>query len=70
MKHTELSLSEKEYSSLLDTAIAQINSGRSAIAVQVNTTANSTYWNLGKLLYDRKIEGGYGSNVINRLSRD
>jgi predicted nuclease of restriction endonuclease-like (RecB) superfamily len=68
--NNQLSLSEIEYTELLKTAIVQINTGRNNLAIQVNATANSTYWNLGKLLHDRKIEGGYGSNVINRLSDD
>ncbi|WP_303921575.1 PDDEXK nuclease domain-containing protein [Treponema berlinense] len=63
-------LSENEYSDILSTAINQIQASRNAIAAQINTAANSTYWNLGKLLHDRKIEGGYGSNIINRLSID
>lgn len=63
-------LTENEYEEILNTAITQIQASRNAIAVQINTTANSTYWNLGKLLHDKKIEGGYGSNIINRLSID
>lgn len=63
-------LSENEYADILSTAINQIQASRNAIAAQINTAANSTYWNLGKLLHDRKIEGGYGSNIINRLSID
>lgn len=61
---------ETEYTELLNTAITQINGARNSLALQVNTTVNSVYWNLGKLLHDKKIEGGYGSNVINRLSVD
>lgn len=68
--NNEIALPENEYFDLLKTAITQIKSSRNAIALQVNTTANSTYWSLGKLLHERKIEGGYGSNIINRLSVD
>ena len=63
-------LSEQEYTDLLKTAITQINTARSTIAVKVMAAANMTYWNLGKLLHEKKIEGGHGSNVINRLSTD
>ncbi len=70
MKNEIQNLTENEYIELLNTAKAQINAARNAIAVQVNSTANSTYWNLGKLLHEKKIEGGYGGNVINRLSVD
>lgn len=62
--------SESEYSELLNTAITQINTARNSLAVKINTTVSSVYWNLGKLLYDKKIENGYGSNIINRLSVD
>ena len=61
---------ENEYLELLKTAITQINVSRNSIALQINSTVSSTYWNLGKLLHEKKIEGGYGSNIINRLSVD
>ena len=70
MKNEIQNLTENEYTELLNTAKAQINAARNAIAVQVNSTANSTYWNIGKLLHEKKIEGGYGGKVINRLSVD
>lgn len=70
MKNEIQNLTENEYTELLNTAKAQINAARNAIAVHVNSTANTTYWNIGKLLHEKKIEGGYGGNVINRLSVD
>ena len=70
MKNEIQNLTENEYTELLNTAKVQINAARNAIAVQVNSTANSTYWNIGKLLHEKKIEGGYGGNVINRVSVD
>ncbi len=63
-------INEKEYLDLLNTAVTQINAARNSIALQINTTVTSSYWNLGKLLHDKKIENGYGSNIINRLSVD
>ena len=63
-------ISESEYSDLLKLAKNQIDTSHSTLALQVNSTANATYWNLGKLLHDKKIEGGYGSGVIKRLSVD
>lgn len=66
----KMPITENEYTDLLKTARTQIDAGRSTIALQVNSTANTTYWNLGKLLHERKIEGGYGSSVIERLSVD
>ena len=69
-KKNEIAIPETDYTDLLNTAVSQIHASRNAVAIQVNTAAMMTYWNLGKLLYDRKIEGGYGSNVIQRLSVD
>lgn len=43
---------------------------RTTVARQVNTTVNSVYWNIGKLLFDRNLESGYGSGVVKRLSVD
>ncbi len=59
-----------DYDGLLTAAISQIESARCALAVQANTTVNSTYWNLGKLLYDKKIEGRHGDGIVKRLSLD
>ena len=70
MKNEIQNLTENEYTELLNTAKVQINAARNAIAVHVNSTVNSTYWNIGKLLHEKKIEGGYGGKVINRLSVD
>ena len=55
---------------MLNTAITQINTSRNTLAVQVNTAVTSTYWNLGKLLHDKKIENGYGTKIVERLSVD
>ena len=66
----EIIITEAEYKDLLNTAINQIHTARNTLALQVNTTTNTTYWNLGMLLHDREIEGGYGSKTIRRLSID
>ncbi|MBR4629819.1 MAG: hypothetical protein IKO57_05190 [Treponema sp.] len=59
----EKTISEEEYSELLKSAKTQIDTSRSTLAFQVNSTANATYWNLGKLLHEQKIDGGYGSDI-------
>ncbi len=62
--------SEKQYSEIYHAAVSEIKAARAAIARQVNAAATSVYWNLGKLLSERKIEKGYGAGVVNRLSVD
>lgn len=59
-----------EYREILHQAIRQINTARTLIAKQVNSTINSVYWNLGKLLSEKQLEKGYGSGVVKQLSID
>lgn len=58
------------YNEILEKARAEIHTARTSIARQVNTTANSVYWNLGKLLSERQLDEGYGSGVVKQLSVD
>ena len=48
--------SEEEYNALLQQAVAVIESSRLQIAKQLNTIAISSYWEVGKLLAERKLE--------------
>ncbi|WP_221391359.1 YhcG family protein [Dyadobacter sp. NIV53] len=63
-------LQEAEYIDILKQAISQIRTARIQIAKQVNSTTNSVYWNLGKLLSEKQLEEGYGSGVVQQLSID
>lgn len=63
-------LNEAEYSEILKQAVHQIRIARTSIALQVNSTTNSVYWNLGKLLFEKQLEEGYGSGVVKQLSVD
>lgn len=61
---------ESDYNEILRQAVAVFDNARNVIARGVNTTSNMAYWNMGKLLYERKIEGKHGDGVIERLSID
>lgn len=61
---------DNNYPEILRQAVTEIKTARIRIARQVNTAANGVYWNLGKLLNERKIEKGHGAGVVNRLSVD
>ena len=63
-------LNEEEYSEILRLAVVEIHSARASVAVQVNSITNSAYWNLGKLLFEKQLEEGYGSGVVKQLSVD
>jgi len=66
----QININVSEYREILHQAISQINTARILIARQVNSTANSVYWNLGKLLFEKQLEEGYGSGVVKQLSID
>ena len=54
-------MNEREYAEILQRAVLEIHTARSAIARQINSTTNSVYWNLGKLLFEKQLVEGYGS---------
>jgi len=63
-------INENEYVEILQQAVAEIRTARTALARQVNSSVHSAYWKLGKLLVEKQLEGGYGSGVVKRLSVD
>ena len=67
---SQLNINDLDYSEILQLAISQIKLAQTLIAKQVNSAANSVYWNLGKLIYEKKLEEGYGSGVVKQLSID
>lgn len=66
----ELRISIEEYESILQQAVKQIRTARILIAKQLNTSKQSVYWNLGKLLFEKQLSEGYGSGVVHQLSSD
>lgn len=67
---SQLNINDSAYSEILQLAISQIKLAQTLIAKQINSAANSVYWNLGKLIYEKKLEEGYGSGVVKQLSID
>lgn len=63
-------IDEVEYGTLLRQAVAVIEEARTTIAKNVNVVVNTAHWNIGKLLYEKKLESQHGSGVVNRLSVD
>jgi len=66
----EINTNQTEYGEILQQAVAEIHSARNLAAKQLATAANSVYWNLGKLLFEKQLEEGYGSGVVKQLSSD
>ena len=61
---------EGEYNELLRQAVAVIEKSRLQIAKQLNTVAMSSYWEIGKLLEEKKIDSKHGDGIVKRLSVD
>lgn len=61
---------ESEYNEILLRCVAVINNARKMLAQQVASIASNTYWEIGKLLHERKLDSKHGSNIVKRLSMD
>ncbi len=57
-------ITDSEYAQILQLAVTEIRTARTTIARQVNNAVNSVYWNIGKLLFEKNLEGGYGSQIL------
>lgn len=63
-------IEHKDYAEILRHAVAVIEHARIETAKHVNINVASAYWEIGKLLHERKIESGHGDRVVKRLSED
>ena len=59
-----------DYAEMLRHAVAVIEHARTEIARHVNGYVSTSYWEIGQMLHERKIESGYGDNIVKRLSAD
>lgn len=66
----QLYINQNDYSEILQQAVAEIHTARNRLAQQLAKTTHSVYWSLGKLLYERQLVEGYGSNIVKQLSVD
>jgi predicted nuclease of restriction endonuclease-like (RecB) superfamily len=63
-------INQEDYGKFLKQAVAQIHTARTSVAKQINSAVQSVYWELGKLLFEKQLEEGYGSGMVNQLSID
>lgn len=70
MYHNPSNMNPTEYTEILQQAVAEIRVARNLVAKQLTSAANSVYWSLGKLLFEKQLEEGYGSGVVKQLSLD
>ena len=69
-KDNKLSIGSSDYAEILRHAVAVIEHARTEIARHVNGYVSTAYWEIGQMLHERKIESGYGDNIVKRLSAD
>lgn len=49
-------INEQDYTEILQRAVALIEEARSNVARHVSVAVSNTYWNIGKLLHEKKLE--------------
>lgn len=69
-KTPALSPNDENYSALLDDLKHRIRSSRVKAALAVNQELVLLYWGIGQEILNRQEAEGWGSNVIERLSKD
>lgn len=75
MDNTGTNLTQNtNYNKLVSDIGTLLNNGRKQMAIAINTSMVHTYWSIGKHIVEFEQKGNeraeYGSNLINRLSRD
>lgn len=63
-------IQENDYKEILLQAVAVIENARTNIARHLAVTASNTYWEIGKLLHEKKLESKHGSQMVRQLSVD
>lgn len=66
----QLPIKREDYESMLQHAVAVIEHARLEIAKHINGNIASAYWEIGKMLHERKVESGHGDGVVRQLSVD
>ncbi|MBD5201241.1 MAG: DUF1016 domain-containing protein [Bacteroidales bacterium] len=61
---------ESEYNDILRQAITVIETARNKAAHAIVGSSNEMHWEIGKLLYDKKLDSKHGDKVVKRLSID
>ena len=55
MENKITQINESEYNSILRQVVAVIENSKATIAKNINIGINNTHWNIGKLLYEKKL---------------
>lgn len=58
------------YLSFIDNIKKEIEKQRLSVVLSANTSMMCLYWNIGKAILNKQAEEGWGSKVIDRISKD
>ena len=61
---------ESEYNDILRQAVVVIETARNKAARAIAGSSNEMHWEIGKLLYDNKLDSRHGDKVVKSLSGD
>ena len=67
---SDIQIIDSEYNEILLQTVAVIERSRNMLAMQVSSIASNSYYGIGQILYERKLESKYGDAVVRRLSVD
>lgn len=70
MEHIIPISEESNYNEILQQAVAVIEAARSKVARSIVGISNEMHWEVGKILYERKLDSKHGDSVVKRLSTD
>lgn len=70
MEHIISVSEESNYNEILQQAVAVIEAARNKVARSIVDTSNEMHWEVGKILYERKLDSKHGDSVVKRLSVD
>ena len=63
-------ISIKEYTQILSDVLKQINEAQVKAATAANRELALLYWSIGKIITEKQEKSGWGTNFIERLSKD
>ena len=72
-KQTAIQMPDSDLMQLADRIVAVIDQGKHQLAISINQTMKSTYWNVGRHIVEFEQQGNarakYGSSLLSRLAK-
>lgn len=73
IKQTTIQMPDSDLMQLADRIVAVIEQGKQQLAISINQTMKSTYWNVGRHIVEFEQQGNarakYGSSLLSRLAK-